>query len=207
MEQGIFTLEEVAIIGELGTGSQKEEPTFCNTCKIERPPITFFNSIEYVFDIWFGEDIIGIEDYHLISERLKIEFEKNEIKGVKYLLCKHSKSSIFQIEDLAYQNDLPSFFLLIPDFTNAQANSPIYSSKGICKSCNGPIWSLKEGGLDYLLGFETDVDTLEIYKDSDKGYDYFFSEWYPRPIVTNKFRKIVQRFNHRQAVFKPAIWI
>jgi len=201
----IFILRSAAVIGSLSGKSVLVKKFKCPTCNITRGGEPLYEKIEYIFDIWFGEDIITSEKAYLVSERLKDRIIKEEVQGINFVKIKTSKSKYFEIQPEAYQTKMPDFYYLSVINSNVKSSPILFNVTGQCEFCLGDLLSVRPEGIGFKLG-SYDGGPILIDKNSWNGEDIFALKNENLIVITEKIKTILSDFDCRQLELIECFW-
>lgn len=206
----LFILHSSAVIGYLGKNTTHVKKFRCPKCNILRGGEPVYEKIEYVFDIWFGEDIITSERAFLVSERLKDRMITEKINGVNFIKSKISKSEYFEIQPEAYQNELPDFYYLSVLTNNIKSSPILFEVTGQCDHCLGDLLDVRKEGIELSLesneGKEIRNNIL-IEKNNWHGEDIFALKNEDLIVISEKLKTIFLDFNCRQLELIECLWL
>lgn len=216
----IYTLLGVPVIGELSPNTKKEKKVICDKCNKRE---SVFSDIEYVFDRWNGEDIIGALAEYFITQKLKEKLEERKIKGYKVTLIQTSfskqRGGVNKFGKGAYQKELPMFyhFEII-----GKAKGDIekwYEVLKVFEECGHKMELFTDEGAESMSNPELIGEDVEnplprnVYKNSWEKDDLFLlQDNLNMPIVTQNFVDILielgVKINKKGGVWlRPTNWI
>jgi hypothetical protein len=201
----IYSLLGVPVIGELGDLTRVREFDGCEVCGRRPPPE--FPFIEYRFDRWAGEDLVTAMGEYAASRRLRSALEKAALHGFDFRDMALSSDDAFEIVAPAYSDELPDFFHLV---ITGRADGPEKWWTGeICEACAQPAWRRTTVGrraeMADIVG-EVEV-SREVYRDSWKGDDIFRLRDPGTPLVTQRFRDVLDEVGLEEILLYPARWV
>lgn len=194
----IYLLIETPILGELSGKTVMNERVVCNSCG--RLSIQY-ESIEYKFDRWNGEDLITGLTQLFISDRLAKGLESNGLSGFTLAEISTLTGENFKKGEGLYTSSIPSFYHL-------KINGEIegfemwWKKMSQCKSCGKYKWKPTKEGIrsklgPSLTGRSKDISNplpRNVYIDSWNGDDIFVQKpAINTPFVTQKFVDVLNK--------------
>ncbi len=209
MKPKIYTLESVAVDGELGPRTSETKRSTCDSCGVSRPIVPRYSSIEYLFDTWSGSHIISGVKSLFVSSELKDVMLLEKVSEVGFSKIQVTKREYFEIDSAVGIDEMPAFFYVNVLRRDVDCVSKIYDVT-ICEVCKNKKWELKVDGLDFLIkgvSAKKEKEKLEIVHDSWKGEDIFYCESHNTPIITEKFLSCIKKLNYKDLALGSAIWV
>jgi hypothetical protein len=205
MEPSIFTLASVPTTVELGPDTEvlRHEP--CPVC--DREPPREFPSVELVFDIWDGEDLVTAVNVYAASERLRDAIERTGLTGVRFDDMKLSTADYFEIGPDAYVPDLPRFSRLI--ITGSARGPEVWWTSEYCEACGVRTWESTDAGFDaeMAIALGNPAPPRKVYRGSWSGQDVFRFEDPGPPLVTERVKDVFEGLPVKEVSFQPAAWV
>lgn len=205
MGPSIFTLASVPTTVELGPDTEvlRHEP--CPVCN--REPPREFPSVELVFDIWDGEDLVTAVNVFATSERLRDAIERSGLTGGRFDDMKVSKADYFEIGPDAYGPDLPRFSRLT--ITGSARGPEVWWTSEYCEACGVRTWESTDEGFDAEMdiAFGRPAPPRQVYRGSWSGQDVFRLEDPGPPLVTERVKDVFEGVPVKEVSFQPAEWV
>ena len=205
MEPAIYTIATVPTTVELGPATEPDDSEPCPVCGL--PPDRDYKSVELVFDIWEGEDLVTAIDVYAVSERLRDALEQAGTTGARFEDIKVSKGDYFELTPEAYADELPRFYRLYFDGT---ATGPeTWWTGELCEACGRRSWRRTDEGMDaeMAIALGQPAPPREVYRGSWSRDDLFRVEDPGPPLVTERAKEVFERLPVREVSFQPAEWI
>ena len=205
MEPKVFTLASVPTTVELGPDTEVVRHEPCPVC--DRAPRREFRSVELVFDIWGGEDLVTAVNVYAASERLRDAIERAGLTGARFDDLKTSKADYFEIGPDAYAQDLPRFSRLT--VTGSARGPELWWTSEYCEACGVRSWESTDEGFDAEMSIAVGepAPPRQLYRGSWSGHEFFRFEDPGPPLVTERVRDVFERLSVREVSFQPAEWV
>ncbi|GAA0894359.1 hypothetical protein GCM10009122_40400 [Fulvivirga kasyanovii] len=214
----IYVLLSASTPGQMG-GATEIEVTNCEKCG--RRLNENLKQLGYEFDFWSGEDFIHLTPYYIVSERLKMALEVENLTGYSTKKVVVDTEEYFEIDEDAYSKTLPDFYYL--DIQGQAKEEPVWytvEKYDECDMCAGEVSTYIPEILDKIdrvVLFKKKEDLLaipkrKIYYDSWQGQDVFFADNEKRrePIITEDFLRVLKKVNKDfmdEVIVLEAEWI
>ena len=205
MEPPIYTIATVPMITELGPATEVEEGELCPSCNRQPPPS--FSSVELVFDVWDGEDMVMAMDVYAVSERLREAIERTGLSGAQVEDIKVSKGEYFELGEDVYAPDIPRFYRLV--FTGSATGPELWWTSEYCADCELVTWERTDAGTEaeLALAFGEPAPPRRVYRSSWSGDDFFRLEDPGKPLVTERAKQLFESPPVKGVTFQPAEWV
>jgi hypothetical protein len=205
VEPSIYTLASVPTIAELGPATEVQETEVCPSCG--RQPRRSFGSVELVFDLWDGEDLVMAMNVYAVSERLRHAIEEAGLTGAEFEDVKVSKGDYFEIGEGAYAPDLPPFYRLT--FTGTARGPEIWWTSEYCDDCGLRTWDRTDMGTEaeVALALDEPAPARQVYRSSWSGHDFFRLEDPGPPLVTERVKELFEHLPVKDVALQPAEWV
>lgn len=179
----------------------------CPACQTQ-PDDTYYDW-RITFDEWGGEDLITVARHVFVSERLKNKFASAGVEGVTYTPVAILPGNNFVLTDWAYQDELPTFYLLNIDHQIPLVTWPGWTYVGVCAQCHQSRWALDDitAWMTYSSRLGAEAPQTRVVQAAHwHGQDIFRLEHHGEIFVTEKVKDIVERLNQRDTLFFDAQW-
>ena len=205
MEPTIFTLGSVPTTVQLGPDTEVVRHEPCPVCDQEPP--REFRSVEFVFDIWDGEDLVTAVNVYAASERLRDAIERAGLSGASFDDMKVSKADYFEIGPDAYTPDMPGFYRLT--ITGGARGPELWWTSEYCEACGVRSWDSTDEGfraqLNVALG--EPAPPRQAYRGSWSGHELFRLGDPGPPLVTERVKAVFEGLPVKGVSFQPAEWV
>ncbi|SEG60997.1 hypothetical protein SAMN05421847_2943 [Halpernia humi] len=203
MKPKIYTLNCSNVLGYLGEETFKVAQQKCKLCNKEIPEEIKFANVELIIENYNGEDIFCPQGALIITENFYKELVAQELKGFAPIKVTVKKSEYYNgIEEL------PKFYCL--GILNSKVlNIPIaYDYSERCSLCKSYILQFNADKMKnmYRENSENQIH-LQVYFDSWEREDIFGFVDHPEFGITEKFLKVLEKFNAKNTIIIPAEWI
>jgi hypothetical protein len=205
MEPRIFTLASVPTTVQLGPATEVEVGETCPVCNLQ--PRREFRSVELVFDIWDGEDLVTAINVYAVSERLRNAIERGGLTGARFDDIQVTKADYFEIGPDAYAEDPPRFYRLT--ITGSAGGPELWWTSEYCEACGVRSWERTEDGMDaeMALAFGEPAPPRQVYRGSWSGHDSFRLEDPGPLLVTERVKDLFESLPVKEVSFQPAEWV
>ena len=205
MKPTIYTLASVPMTAELGPATEGEQYEPCPVCNRQRPPR--FSSVEFVFDMWDGEDLVMAMDVYAASERLRKSVEEAGLTGAQFQDMKTSRAEHFELGPDAYSPDLPGFYR-VEILGQAEGPETWWRSE-YCEECGLRTWERTSEGTraEIALSFGEPASPREVYSSSWSGHHFFRLEDPGPPLVTERVTEVFEHLPVKEVAFQQAEWV
>lgn len=204
-EPALHTLAGVPALGTLGPDTEVDRRELCTVCG--RQPPAEFRSVEFVFDMWSGEDLVTAMDVWVASERIRDALERAGVTGARFEDLKVSKADYFELGEGAYASDLPTFYWLR---IVGQAGGPeTWWTSDKCEACGVTYWNRTDIGADaeMAVALGDPAPPRQVYRSSWSGHDLFRLQDPGPPLGTERVKEVFESLPVKDVTFQPAEWI
>jgi hypothetical protein len=205
MDPSIFTVASVPAIATLGNATEVERGEVCPVCN--RQPAPQFASVEFVFDMWDGEDLVIAMDVYAASERLRDAIERAGLTGARFEDMSIARAEHFELGEDAYAGDLPRFHRF--EFAGRSRGPEIWWESTYCDDCGLRSWERTPEGTraEMSIAFGNPAPRREVYRSSWSRDDLFRLEDPGPPLVTERAKDLFESVPVKEVTFQPAEWV
>ena len=205
MTVGIYSLIGCPAPGELGDKTKFTQPEVCPKCKRRKPIEYLF--IEYRFDQWEGEDMVTALGQYAVSDRLYRALQGAHLTGMAFRKMAVSKGDDFYIDPEAYSTELPTFHHLV--VTGEAAGPEIWYTSWTCPVCHVRHWDQTAEGTIAATAELTGKlpKPRQVFRRSWKNDDIFSLGDPGVPVLTGRFKEVLERIGVRGILLQPAEWV
>jgi hypothetical protein len=201
----IYTPASIPTIAELGEATEVSESEPCPACNRQPPPR--FTFVEFIFDVWDGEDLVTAMDVWAASERLRNASEQSGLTGAQFDDMRVTKAEYFEPGGDAYAPDLPRFHRV--DIGGRAQGPETWWISEVCEQCGLRAWERTSAGTraEIALAFGEPAPPRQVYRGSWSGDDFFRLDDPGPPLVTERVKDVFERLPVKEVSFQPAEWV